>query len=137
MSGNQTTKSSTPVLSRRNLLHSVSVTACTMVAGCASSEDGIEILVDNASGQPVDVAVLLTDDEEEQLFSHVFSLELDQFGRAGDVNQKPLEIFVFTSNGNSKSWEYTPSHSRDSGCNMGNIGMTLTQEGAVDKWYDC
>ncbi|WP_152423988.1 hypothetical protein [Natronorubrum tibetense] len=144
MDGIRSTKQSRPVLSRRGLLGGVSVITCTTVAGCTyfpseigASEDEIEVLVDNASGQPVEVAVLLTDDEDEHLFSHVFSLDTDQFGRAGDITQEPLEVNIFTSNGHSKSWEYTPNHPRGSDCDMGDIGMTLNQDGTVDQWYDC
>jgi len=71
------------------------------------------------------------------IFEGVFELEPDELGKKGEIKEEPKEVIVFTPDGMVKSWEYSPKHSPEFNCENENIGISITAEEGIKKWYDC
>ena len=132
--------------SRRRLLASLGAAASVSIAGCggflpgSSSTDTVEpseVIVENGTTSTVEIAVRVTDSEDETLFSRVFTLGPEQMMGRGAIETTPSRVHAFTPDGVSKTWRYDPGLPVDFDCDIKDIGVTLRSDNTVEPWYDC
>lgn len=130
--------------SRRELLATISVIVSTLLSGCSNpilssgSEgegDTIEIMVENRSDELTEIGVRVEDDDGAMLFSRVYELEPGHLDSSASIETTPATVTVFTPEGVSATWEYTPDLDMD--CDGEDIGLTLLPDGSIDSWYAC
>ena len=97
--------------------------------------DTIEILVENDTDAPAQIAVNITGSDQESLFSRVYELEPRHLDSSASIEIRPVEVTVFTPDGVSATWEYSPKGNFR--CDGVDIGITLKPEKTVESWYGC
>lgn len=136
--------SRTMVRSRREVLATSSVLAVPLLSGCSdftfptgSEGEGetIEIMVENRTDEPAVIAVRIEADDGAMLFSQVYELEPGHLDSAGGIETIPETVSVFTPEGVSATWEYSPDLEME--CDGEDIGITLRSDGSIDSWYAC
>ncbi|WP_161972934.1 hypothetical protein [Halostella pelagica] len=144
MSSSPSRSHDTQQTSRRRLLASVGTVSAVSIAGCNGIDpfggsdgdgDSIEVLVENDTDDLARIAVYVTDRDGDSLFSRVYELEPHSIDQSGAVDARPATVSVFTPNGTSATWEYSPENSLN--CERTDIGLTLTPEQTVESWSDC
>ncbi|WP_254521590.1 hypothetical protein [Natrinema caseinilyticum] len=74
-------------------------------------------------------------DDGASLFSRVYELAPGQLDSSAGIEPTPATVTVFTPDGVSATWEYTPDLDVD--CDGEDIGITLLSDGSIDSWYAC
>lgn len=130
--------------SRRDVLAAVGVIASIPISGCSDrigsdgpegEGDTIEIMVENRTDDRAAIGVRVEDDDGELLFSRVYELEPGHLDSSAGIETTPATVSVFTPEGVSATWEYTPDLGMD--CEGEDIGITLQSDGSIDSWYAC
>jgi hypothetical protein len=137
--------SGTESRSRRRVLAALGAGAVVSVAGCSDVLSGpgdtevepAEVVVENRTAEPAEVAVRLTDGGEETLFSRVFAVGPDELVGRGAVDTTPSRVHAFTPGGVSRRWRYDPDLSADFDCEIKDVGLTLRADDTIDPWYKC
>lgn len=140
--------------SRRRFLAAFGAVTSASTAGCSgrfsgrSSDDSDgsgdsdgddrpnEVIVENATGSEVEIAVHVTDADGETLFGHVFALGPERIASREGTKVTPARIRAFTPTGVSHAWEYDPDLPIEFECEPKDVGLTL-REDAIEPWYDC
>lgn len=131
-------------VSRREVLSLTGVIASILASGCSNSVlsndsegegDTIEIMVENRTAELATIGVRVEDEEGELLFSRVYDLESGQLDSSAGIKTTPSTVTVFTPEGSSATWKYTPD--LDIECDGEDIGITLKADGSIDAWYAC
>lgn len=105
--------------------------------GSEDATESIEVAVENASSDPVEIAVKVADREGTGLFSQVFSLESGHLVSRGTIETTPATVSAFTPDGVSRTWEYDPDLPGDFDCDREDIGLTVRQDNTIEEWYKC
>jgi len=133
-------------ISRRQLLTTLGVVSAGSMAGCGSigmsdepegEGDTIEILVENRTDELAQIALYIEDDNENALFSRVYELEPQHLDSSAGLETRPATVTVFTPDGTSTTWEYSPEGEIDLSCEGVDIGVSLKPDQTVEWWYTC
>ena len=132
--------------SRRQLLATLGVVSAVSIAGCNAigsvaepkgEGDMIEVLVENRTDEIAQIAVYIADDDGNALFSRVYELEPHHLDSSASLEARPATVTVFTPDGTSTTWEYSPESEFDLNCDGVDIGVTLKPEWTIESWYAC
>ena len=133
-------------ISRRRLLASVGVVSAVSIAGCNAigspggpkgEGDTIEILVENDTDDSAQIAVHVEDPDGNTLFGRVYELGPHHLDSSAGIETRPATVAVFTPDGASATWEYSPEPDFDLACEGVDIGVTLKPERTIESWYGC
>jgi len=132
-------------MSRRQLLATLGVVSAGSIAGCGSIDigepngeaDTIEILVENLTDELAQIAIYIEDNEENTLFSRVYELGPDNLDSSAGLETRPATVTVFTSDGTSTTWKYSPEGEFNLDCEGVDIGVSLKPDQTVESWYAC
>jgi len=120
------------------------VIASTAVSGCSDSVlstgsegegETTEIMVENRTEERATIGVRVADNEGKRLFSRVYKLESGHLDSSAGIEATPATVAVFTPDGVSATWEYSPNLDID--CEGEDIGITLRSDNSIDSWYAC
>lgn len=132
--------------SRRRLLAALGASTSVSIAGCggflpgSGSTDTVEpseVIVENGTTSTEEIAVRVTDSDDETLFSRVFTLGPEKMVGRGAIKTIPSRVHAFTPNGVSKTWRYDPDLPADFDCEIKDVGLTLNSNNTIETWYDC
>lgn len=134
-------------MNRREVLPSVGIGAPVGVAGlagCASlgsqytdDDDTREVVVNNEMDHTVHVAVRVEASDGESLFGHGYELDpgkTDQSAGDGEVDAKPATVDVFTTEDETRTWEYTAD--TDLPCDTQDIGIRVRSD-TIQFYNNC
>lgn len=120
---------------------SVSIAVCNTVLpsnGSSSGHKSSEVIVVNNTASEVDVAVRVVDNEDNTLFSRVFSTGPEMTNSSRDeIETPPTKVHAFTADGISKTWQYAPNLSGEFDCEPKDIGLILQDDNTIEPWYTC
>lgn len=130
--------------SRRRVLATLASLTLVSTAGCSdalsgsdSTDDPIEVSVENRTDSAAEIAVRVVDSAGATLFSHVFTLEPDTIASRGAIETAPSSVHAFTPDGIARTWQYAPDLPADFDCELKDIGLTLRRDEAIEPWYSC
>jgi hypothetical protein len=118
----------------------VSIAGCSDVLsdGDSSNADELgEVIVENRTASPVEVAVRVIDSEDKTPFSRVFPLGTEKMASRSAIDTTPSRVHAFTVDGVSRTWQYAPDLPVGFECEPKDIGLTLQQDKTIEPWYDC
>ena len=132
--------------SRRRFLATLGAVTAVPTAGCSevipgsgsgSADEPIEVSVENRTSSRAEIAVRVTDGEEETIFSRVFALGPETMASRGAIEPTPSRVHAFTADGVSRTWRYAPDLPADFECEREDIGLTLHRGDTIEPWYTC
>jgi hypothetical protein len=129
--------------SRRAVLAALGAGTTLSVAGCSgllsdeSDTEHAEVVVENGTDSPAEVAVRISGGADETLFSRVFTLGPEELVGSGALETTPARVHAFTPGGLSRRWEYDPDLPADFDCDIKDVGLTLGTEDRIEPWYKC
>jgi hypothetical protein len=133
-------------LSRRAVLAALGTGTAISFAGCTeilpwnstdARVDPAEVVVENRTSEAAEVAVRVTGDADETLFSRVFAVGPESMVGGGAIESVPSRIHAFTAGGVSRRWRYAPDLSVEFDCEIKDVGLTLHADETIEPWYDC
>lgn len=134
-------------MERRTVLQSLAtggVLGITGLSGCLSDNaepeetPTREVVVTNEREETVQVGVRVEDRDGTSLFSHVYELEsgkTDETAADGHIETQPASVLVFTPDGATKTWEYTPD--TDLECDTQDIGIWVKPDQKIQFYNSC
>lgn len=102
----------TTATNRRALLTAV---AAVPLAGCSGSQseephsdvsDIREVIVTNTRDEPVTLAVQIEVEGQEEPFSRVYSLAVDEYDSSAELDGVPRTVRAFTREEDGREWNY-------------------------------
>lgn len=143
---NYSSPTESSLTSRRQLLATVGGASLASMAGCNTIDlmgesegegDTIEILVENDTAESTQIAVYIEDCNGNSLFSRVYELGSHHLDESAGLETRPATVTVFTPDGTSATWEYSPNRNSSLNCAGADIGISLKPEQTIESWYGC